>query len=164
MLIISLETKRMETQGNHREHLFVLVANLPVIANPYGMRMIQEDVLDDWVIRELAPLLVAEMESVRCAAGRDADTQALAELERKANELQEKETQTLRDMPGIFDREQITLVASDFRSEREQLQRKADEIRSRLKTLCDLPDLSPDALADMPNLPLRMRFAGRFNG
>ena len=149
---------RNPKNGNTREPSRAFVcANRkpPSYCKPYRMRMIQEDVLDDWVIRELAPLLVAEIESVRCAAGRDADTQSLAELDRKVNDLQKKETQALRDMLGIFDREQITRVASDFRSEREQLQRKADEIQSRLKTNCDLPDLSPDALADMPKSAIK---------
>lgn len=127
----------------------------PRYCKPYGMRMIQEDVLDDWVLRELAPLLVAEIESVRCAAGRDADAQALAEIERKIDDAQRKETQSLRDMVGVFDNDQTARVAADFRAEREQLERKAVEIRGRLSKDADLPDLSRDALADMPKSAIK---------
>ena len=127
----------------------------PRYCKPYGMRIIQEDVLDDWVIRELAPLLVLEMESVRSAAGRDADVQALAETERKMSDLMRKETQTLRDMVGVFDKDQIARVAADFRCEREQLERKAEEIRTRLNHHADLPDLSVKVLANMPKSAIK---------
>lgn len=117
--------------------------------------MLQEDVLDDWVLKELAPLLISEMESVRSAAGRDADIETLAEMERKITELLKKETQSLRDMVGIFDREQIARVAADFRAEREQLERKAEEIRARLNRHEDFPDLSPDLLVKMPKSAIK---------
>lgn len=127
----------------------------PRYCKPYGMRMIQEDVFDEWVLRELAPLLILEMESSRSAAGRDADAQALEELQRKISELLKKETQSLRDMVGVFDKDQIARVAGDFRSEREQMERRAAEIRVRLDRHADLPDLSPEALADMPNSAIK---------
>lgn len=122
----------------------------PRYCKPYGMRMLQEDIVDDWVIQELAPLLVEEIESVRSSAGRDADVQTLSEVERKISDLQKNETRALRDMMGVFDKDQITRVAADFRIEREQLERKSDELRTRLNRHSDFPDISSETLAEMP--------------
>jgi len=127
----------------------------PRYCRPYGMRMIQEDVLDNWVLSELAPLLMLEIRSIQNSAGRDADEQALASTERKINDLHKQETQSLRDMLKVFDKEQITRVAADFRSEREQLERKAEELRNRLKPHDVLPDLSVETLAQMPTSAIK---------
>jgi hypothetical protein len=147
-----------EARGNSDEASKWFVCNNrkpPRYCIPYRMRMIQEDVLDDWVLRELAPLLMLEIRSIQNSAGRDADEQALASTERKIIDLQKKETQSLRDMIGVCDKEQITHVAADFRSEREQLGRKADELRNRLKPHDDLPDLSKETLAQMPTSAIK---------
>ncbi len=127
----------------------------PRFCRPYGMRMLQEDVLDDWVLQELAPFLAAEIRDAQTAAGRDADAQALADLERKIQELSSRETETLTKMVGVMDHEQIRLVANGLRAERESLQRKADGIRLRLSQNADLPDLSPEALAAMSNASIK---------
>jgi DNA invertase Pin-like site-specific DNA recombinase len=127
----------------------------PRYCKPYGMRMIQEDVLDNWVLSELAPLLMLEIRSIQNSTGRDADEQALASTERKIIDLQKQETQSLRDMLKVFDKEQITRVAADFRNEREQLGRKAEELRNRLKPHDDLPDLSAETLTKMPQSAIK---------
>ncbi len=127
----------------------------PRYCKPYGMRMLQEDVLDNWVLKELAPLLMLEIISIQNSAGRDADIQALASTENQIIELYKKETKSLRDMIGVFDNEQITRIAVDYRCEREQLGRKADELRRRLKPHDDFPDLSAETLAQMPTSTIK---------
>ena len=127
----------------------------PRYCKPFGMRMLQEDVLDQWVLSELAPLLAAEVREAQGAAARDADAQALADLERKIQELSRKEAKTLTEMVGVMDVEQIRLVASGLKAEREALQRKADDIRARLNRHADLPDLSAEALSQMPNSAIK---------
>jgi len=127
----------------------------PGYCKPFGMRMIQEDILDDWVLKELAPLLVAEMESVRSAVGRDIDTQALAEMERTAIDLRKKETHSLMNMLGVFDKEQMAMLAADLRVKREQLERKIQELRLRLSKHTDLPDLTSDTLTSMPKMAIK---------
>lgn len=117
--------------------------------------MIQEDVLDDWVLKELAPLIMAEIESIKNTAGRDADIEILAQLERQIAELYKKETLALKDMVGLWDKDQITRVAADFRAEREQLERKTEEIRARLNRHAGFPDLSPNALAELPKMAVK---------
>lgn len=122
----------------------------PRYCRPYGMRMLQEDVVDQWVLAELAPLLAAEIREIQCAAGRDADAQELAGLERRIQELTCRESKTLTEMVGVMDMEQIRLVASALKSERESLNRRAEEVRARLNPHPDLPDLSAEALALLP--------------
>jgi DNA invertase Pin-like site-specific DNA recombinase len=127
----------------------------PRYCKPFGMRMLQEDVVDQWVLSELSPLLAAEIRAAQGAAGRDADAQTLAELDRKILELTNKETKALTEMVGVMDADQIRLVASGLKAEREALQRKAEEIRIRLNRHSDLPDLSAESLANMPKATIK---------
>ncbi len=123
----------------------------PGYCKKWGMKLVQEPVLDEWVIQELAPLLEAEIREMRTASGRDADVQTLAELERKLKEAREKEGPALAECIRTMDKEQIEMVAKHLRGEREHLQRRAEEIRARFamqETVA--PDLSAADLAGMP--------------
>jgi molecular chaperone GrpE (heat shock protein) len=117
--------------------------------------VLHEDVLDNWGLKELAPLLMLEIRTIQNSAGQDADEQALASTERKIIDLCKHETQSLRDILGVFDKEQITRVAADFRSEREQLERKAEELRDLLKPHDDILDLSVETLAQIPTSTIK---------
>lgn len=155
-LQVHFELPRYGKKDDARIRAFVCSNRKPPrYCKPYGMKMIHEDELDRWVLAELAPMLVAEMKEVIGSAGRDADANILAELERKVNEATKKEVETLTGMVGVLDREQISLIAGQFRSEREQLQRKCEEIRARLNRQNSMPDLSSDAVAQMPKSTIK---------
>ena len=126
------------------------------IASLGESKLIQEPVLDDWVLTQLAPLLSAEIAEMRSAPGREADGQAFADTQRKLQEAKIKETETLTNLIGVFDKEQLGRVAEQLRAERERLQRKADEIQSRLKKQDNLvPELCSDDLASLPKSTIK---------
>jgi site-specific DNA recombinase len=123
---------------------------------PLETRTIQEPVLDEWVITELAPLIAFEIEQMRTAAGREADQTALVELERQLAQARKRESEKLTRLMDGLDKEQFAMVAAQLRSEREQLQRKIEEVNSRLNNdLQMMPDLSTKALKDMPPSALK---------
>ena len=157
-LNVHYELRTTNSDGSERECTRSYVCNHrrpPRYCKPYGMKMIQEDVVDEWVLTELAPLLAKEIREAQESAARDADAQTLADLERKIQELTRRETKTLTDMVGVMDAEQIRLVAAGLKVERETLGRRADEIRTRLNRHSDLPDLSAEALAKMPKSAIK---------
>ena len=122
----------------------------------WGMKLIQEPMLDEWVMTELAPMLSAQINEMRSAPGREADIQALAEITRKLEEAKAKETETLTNLVGVLDKEQLGGVAEQLRCERERLQRKVDEIQLRLKKQDNLmPELSMDDLASLPKSTIK---------
>ncbi len=128
----------------------------PGYCKPWGIKAIQEPVLDEWVLTQLAPLLSSEITEMRSAPGREADGQALAETQRKLQEAKVKETETLTNLIGVFDKEQLGRVAEQLRAERERLQRKVDEIQSRLKKQDNLvPELCSDDLASLPKSTIK---------
>ena len=95
-------------------------------------------------------MLSAQIIEMRSAPGREADAQSLAETQRKLEEAKAKETETLTNLVGVFDREQLGRVAEQLRAERERLQRKADEIQSRIGKQDNLmPELCIDDLANL---------------
>lgn len=152
-LQVHYERRTKNSDGSDRAVSRNFVCNSrrpPRYCRPYGMRMLQEDVVDDWVLKELAPLLALEIQKTQDSAGREADAQALAQLEGKVRELTARETKTLTEMVGVIDAEQIRMVASSLKAERDALQHRADEIRARLNRHTDLPDLSAEAISQMP--------------
>lgn len=58
-------------------------------------------------------------------------------------------------MVGVMDPDQIGHVASSLKAERDTFQRKAEEIRARPDRHSELPDLSPEALAQMPGSAIK---------
>ncbi len=128
----------------------------PGYCKPWGIKLVQEPVMDDWVLTQLAPLLSAEIAEMRSAPGREADGQAFADTQRKLQEAKIKETETLTNLIGVFDKEQLGRVAEQLRAERERLQRKADEIQSRLKKQDNLvTELCSDDLASLPKSTIK---------
>jgi len=117
---------------------------------PYGMKMVQESVTDEWVVKELAPIIAAEIRDMRSAAGRDADVQKLADIERHIREASDTETRKLRDVLQVLDSEQYGRLAAQLRAERQSLERQASEIRRRLESL---EVVAPDLTEDLSALP-----------
>jgi len=117
---------------------------------------LQEDILDTWIIAELAPILVAEMQEIRASVGRNADVETLARLDRKLADAKKRETMKLTAMVDALDSEQYAAVAAQRRAEREELGRQVKAIRSRLENADRiLPDLSESSLTTMQKSALK---------
>ena len=122
----------------------------------FGLKLLQEEATDEWVIRELAPVIAAEIREMRSASGREAGVHALAEVERQIRIAQEAETTSLRNMLNVLDQEQYGRLAAQLRAERQSLERKADEIRQRLEHLDIVaPDITAEDLGNMPRSALK---------
>ncbi len=112
---------------------------------------LQEEVLDAWVLSELAPILVSEMKAIRASAGRALDQENLCILQRKLAEVRKRETTQLAQLVGVLDAEQVSSVAAQFRAERERLGREIRTLSDRIENAERvMPDLSPEALAAQP--------------
>lgn len=123
---------------------------------PGGCFGVQEQVLDDWVLTELAPILVAEMEAIRTSAGREADTELLSRLERKLVEAKTKETTKLAAMLDSMDAAQFTAIAKHLKAKREALEREIAIIRNRIAdSERVMPDLNEQAIASLPKAALK---------
>ncbi len=117
---------------------------------------LQEPVLDDWVLEQLAPLLIGEINIIRTSAGRDADVQTQADLTRQIKEARERETKSLSALVGVMDAEQFEGVARTLRVERESLERRAGEVEKRLQNAeVMLPNLCSEELGRMPKATLK---------
>lgn len=126
---------------------------------PGSIVRVQEPVLDRWALEELAPLLALEIEAMRTSAGREADLQALADLERQLKEARGRETKKLALLVDAMDAEQFGAVATQLRAEREALERKIGEIKKRLEGAeRRMPDLSQGALRGLPTAALKEAF------
>ena len=129
------------------------------------MPFVSEAVLDAWVLAELTPLLIREIKAARCAAGRDADIQALAALRLKIEAACNRETAELQRMMRVLDETQFAGLATVLRVERETMTREAAVIQERLNKsgglLAELPD---ENVADLPRATLRAALQSAVNG
>jgi len=117
---------------------------------------VQEPVLDEWAITELAPLIALEIEAMRTVAGREADRQTLAALEKELSQLREKETQSLAALVGVMDASQFAAVAQKLRCDRETIERRRDEVKKRVDDAeRSLPILDAANLHTMPTATVK---------
>ena len=117
---------------------------------------LQEPVLEEWVLTELAPLLMMEISAMQTSAGHEADAQAGAELERLLREARARETKKLVMLLDTLDALQYAAVSAQLRAEREGLERRLAEVRRRLEgAQLQQPDLSPECLATLPKSALK---------
>jgi DNA invertase Pin-like site-specific DNA recombinase len=117
---------------------------------------LQEHVLDDWIMQELAPVLSAEMQAIRSSAARDKDTEDLARLRRLLAETRKSEARKLALAIDALDAEQFAAVAAQLRANRELLERNAKAIGDRLRrSESMMPDLDPDNLAARPTAAVK---------
>ena len=120
-------------------------------------RRIQEDVLNAWVLKELAPLLALEMQERATAAGRDASQQALAVAETRLRAAKEKETKKLIALIDVMDAEQFRAVAQALKADRKAIEKQIVDLRTQVAaTTTTIPALAdPIALASMPTAALK---------
>ena len=117
---------------------------------------LQEPVLEEWVLTELAPLLMLEINAMQTSAGHEADVRAHADLERLLKEARTRETKKLVMLLDTLDARQYAAVSAQLRAEREGLERRLAEVRRRLEgAQLHQPDLSPACLESLPKSALK---------
>ncbi|MEI6916290.1 MAG: recombinase family protein, partial [Armatimonadota bacterium] len=122
----------------------------PDYCKPYGLKWVQEQVVDDWVVEQLGPLLAENMRATRAATSRDADMQKLAALQRQMEDVQRRETKKLLSLADVLDKEQFASMALELRAERESLARRIKDLKAKVaRTDSDLPEVPLEHLRNL---------------
>ncbi|MEI6915920.1 MAG: recombinase family protein [Armatimonadota bacterium] len=153
-LQVHYEAQPKDRKGNPtwtpRRWFFCNNTRPPKYCKPYGFKQVQEQVVDDWVMDELGPLLAESLRATKAAAGKDADIQKLASLQRQMEDIQRKETQKLLSLADVLDKEQFAGMAQGLRVERERLTRRIQDLKSKVaRTESDLPDVPLEHLRNL---------------
>jgi DNA invertase Pin-like site-specific DNA recombinase len=90
--------------------------------------------LEQWVKIHLADLLIAELQAMRAERSGQGVQRELNSVERKIEELRRTETTRLTELSmGALDPSQIATVAAEFRRQKAELQKRADDLRRNIR-------------------------------
>ena len=121
-----------------------------------SMPTISEEVLEGWIIQQLAPILMREIADRQSSSGRNTDIQMLAELKHRIDLACKFEAQEIAAKIRYLDDIQMEALAVTLRTERESLVRKARDIEERIiKSNVVSFDFAPEELPEMPRATIR---------
>ncbi|MBS1723424.1 MAG: recombinase family protein [Armatimonadetes bacterium] len=115
-----------------------------------GTRVVQEEVLDAWVLEHLLPLIAVEIERVKASSGRDDVLAMRTELVRQLASYRDRETVELARLIGALDDDQLAGVAAKLRLERSLIEAKLADVETRL-AVTSTP--SSEEFRDLASLP-----------
>lgn len=120
------------------------------------MRNITEELLNDWVLHELLPVLQTELIKFQHESGRNTDELILAKLKAQIEEITRVEDNELSESIGSLDKGQFARLAENLRRKREPLERKAQELEEQLdRTKIVLTDYKSKDIKDVDPLLLK---------
>ncbi len=117
---------------------------------------IPESLMDEWVLTQLAPVLMAEIQNRRAVDGRDYDLERAIVLKQEIAKILQRTTSEAMKMLAREDQSLTESVIRQCRVEREALERELAELERRTRTLVvDTVDLSPEAIKGQSMTALR---------
>ncbi|RYZ15648.1 MAG: hypothetical protein EOO70_06340, partial [Myxococcaceae bacterium] len=96
-------------------------------------RSIMLAVLEEWVLKHLAPLLCAELQALRAMKKGEGHERRLAAAELELRTATKQEGLKLAQLTDVLDATQLGEVAAQLRSRREALQRSVSELRAIIR-------------------------------
>jgi DNA invertase Pin-like site-specific DNA recombinase len=96
-------------------------------------RSIKTEILRDWVVEHLAPLLCAELQAIRALNRPRTVERDLMIAEAKLEEARRNEGERLAKLVSVLDGIQLGAVAAELRFSREEIERTVAELRIELR-------------------------------